>query len=1573
MTNQPTLGKYHLLERLAADDIAEIYKVKTIGIAGFEKVQVLKRVLPGCAQDPKFIRAFIDEAKIAFSLNHRNIVQVFEFGKVDGDLFLAMEYIPGANLHELMLAARRHRNVCPVGLTCYLLGEVAAGLEYAHRKTDHFGHDLSIVHCDIRPRNVACSFEGSVKILDFGISRAVWQLVASRGLVGWDLRYLAPEQLRGHPLIPQSDLFSFGTILWELLTGLPLFDADTPEEIRDNILGKPIPPPATINPDVPAHLDDLTMHCLVRDPNGRIASASDLQMELHRIQRMLGAVIGSRALSSYIDDLLPGYNDTRDVRQEGPEELAAAPNRLLDRPLRSDDLVEAAAELAQPPNPPAEAVSDSREVSFDSTFDLDLLDPPIARMASQEAEMVGVLRSGRHPDEDVAVARRLRPARVLSAISSDEVTAGPVMLQRPRSIDDPTLDPAMEEPTATGPDEESLSEISISQLLEPESTEDTSLDEPDTDTRGPFAISASKSYLEAAPGLSTSPSDQAQDQASSQAQPLGEKKRFIACAVIFNGAEPALTEARNLVADIAFKFEGIIHDEQHHQLIALFGLPTADENDVVAAIRFAFGAQEAASGLALGARVGIRAGTARMGGLPSEEGYQLLGNTLVETEAVALHTQVGQTSIAGVAARLASVHYVLRAGPPLRRHGKMIRCYRVLTPHLRTAARQSDSAVPFVAREVELKALRSAYREAVLRSTQRAILVAGEPGIGKSRLVDELIARQSSEAQVIAAHATPHRRGTPYSLLVDLIRAATGVWSRGSDRARTRLVDSLRRLMDGEDEQLLDALVTLIVPRDQPTSEGGFSLLGIHRAMRRLLDRLTSSRPLIVLLEDLHWVDHASVDCISQLVEHPEEAAGPCLFLMTIRPDEELVPENLFSSGSSFLMLEELDEPDRLRLIQEELGERGTPELVREVERRAGGNPFYIRELARALHELKASGPTEVPPTVQGVVSGRVDRLPGPVKSLLQHAAVIGPTFREGILAQLISRNPARSLGVLRNRGIIVPGLRTAVPNPVTAGKSEQFEREWAFRHVLIQEVVYEAISSLARRDLHRQVGEIMAKRVRRGSNDPPAEVARHLELGGLGEDAGEFYLRAANEAAAAFASREAVALYDRALELCAGNPERQYMIHAGRERMHAQLGKHVEQAADLEALRRLCGDNPARLADLHNRQALHLLRLGEFYRALAAAEQAEAAAREAAIELARGEALQLRGEAYERLNDHGRAIDAVTKALNIFEQEDAIPNQVRARIGLGRINLVQARYDDAFAQFDPALELIKETGDRWHERVLRYNLAVVNYCRGDFQMALDEAHYSLKLCEQFGDRAREGDNATVAGIVYLELGLHALARRYLEAALSIHKDTGSQWSEADTLVYIGLLEAASGRFQRSLRFLDHAKRIAERIGARYITINARNAMAWALCERGTTNDAVRATDEATEAAETARQARLIVGEIPGLSRSARATAMLGNLDAARALSRRAVELLEEQRIIESSEEEIYYTHYRILATLEDPKGEEYLDRAYQGFLSKFSRLQNHEHRDSFSDQVPLNRAIRRDHGEIIGEPTTQS
>jgi adenylate cyclase len=1455
-----------------------------------------------------------------------------------------------------------------------------------------------------------------VKILDFGISRATWTMVPRERRMESDVRHLSPEQVQDGTVDARSDLFSFGTVLWELLTGATLFDASSARLALDGVLRGSIPSPRSVNPEVPPYLDDLTMRCLVRDPDRRIASASDLQLELHRIQRMLGAVIGSRALSSYLEDLFPDQGEARDVRQE----VSSEGDRLHQPPSevpRTDSLVDAAAELAEPQNPPAAAVSDPGAFRRGSPPWVVGLAPEPALDAtpsgiSNLAGIAGVLGTGHHLGDEVEISPlpRFRPRRdsvVLIPASSEEVTARPTQPEREMYEEDvsSTLDflrnaarsQALTEAEAESEAELPAEDPSVTDLIEP--VGDVEEEDTETGERSPpleQLAATAPPELEPDPATLAEEAEEAEPRSGVELageagagspeskiadQSLGEKKRFVAAALLLEGGREMTQEAIALVTDIAYKLDGIVHERSDSQVTVLFGLPAADENDVVAAVRFGLDAREAVAHLVLrpvderaeatrsapqvSVRVGIRVGKARMGGLPSREGYVILGNTLSEAAALVHHAQPGEILVSGAATPLATLHYALREVRPLQRHGQSVRCHRVVAPRVPTRRRKSASGAPLIGRDVEIRALRTAWRECLLRGLQRTVLITGEAGIGKSRLLDEFVSGHATDARAVAAAGTPHRRGTPYAVLVDILRGVAGVWSASGPRSHGRLLASLRDTLSEAEPQSFETLELLLGPRTGVVPEigEGFSRHRVQQAMRNLFNRLATTRPTVVVVEDLQWADRASIECLKFLVEHAGDAAGPILFLMTSRPAEGIAPRNIFEDESaSFILLDELDDRDRQRLIIEELGERALPAVVAEVVRRAGGNPFYIRELTRALTELPMSAPAEVPPTVQGVVASRVDRLPAQVKRVLQQAAVIGPTFREGILGKLVGRNPARSLALLRNRGIIVPSLRTAAPVTTGTGLSEQFEREWAFRHVLIQEVVLEALSSSARRALHLRVGEIIVKRLSRGSSDSPAEVARHLELGGQGRFASTFYLRSADDAAAAFASREALELYSSALRLTEGDPEHEYQILAGRERVCAQLGLHGQQAADLAAMRVLCGDNPGRLADLRNREAVHLLRLGDFYRVLATAEEAEAAASRARDELARGEALRLRGEAYARLNDHARATDAVSRALSIFEEQRATPNQVRARIALGRISIRQAKYDQAFEQYGPALELIKQTGDQWHERVLRTDLAVVHYCRGDFGKALDEALYSLKLCEQLGDRAREGDNATVIGIVYLALGMYDLARRYLEDAVQIHRETESQWGEAETLVYAGTLEGAEKRYAIALRSIEGARAIAERISAKYIAVSARNAIAWVLCERNGAGDATRARTEATEAAELARGAGLIVGEIPALSRSARASALLGDLDAARALSRRAVELLDQQRIIESSEEEILYTHFRIISSTGDPSARYFLEQAHNGLMSKMARLESEEWRDAFAARVRLNSALRRDY-----------
>src|SRR3954462_4552835 len=255
--------------------MAEVYKVKTVGIAGFEKVQALKRILPNQAREGRFIRSFIDEARIAVELTHRNIAQVFDFGKADGELFMAMELIEGRDLRTAMMQSISRDCACPIPVAAHIIAETASGLDYAHRKTDGYGGALGIVHCDVSPSNVMLSADGYVKILDFGIARATFSSALERRRLRGKPRYMAPEQTLGEPATAAADVFALGIIAWELFTGLPLFRGTDIKAILESVRRTVPPRLDRLNPDVPKEIVDAIEKALSREPADR-GTAADL-------------------------------------------------------------------------------------------------------------------------------------------------------------------------------------------------------------------------------------------------------------------------------------------------------------------------------------------------------------------------------------------------------------------------------------------------------------------------------------------------------------------------------------------------------------------------------------------------------------------------------------------------------------------------------------------------------------------------------------------------------------------------------------------------------------------------------------------------------------------------------------------------------------------------------------------------------------------------------------------------------------------------------------------------------------------------------------------------------------------------------------------------------------------------------------------------------------------------------------------------------------------------------------------------------------------------------------------------
>jgi serine/threonine protein kinase len=274
--------RYQILDRIDAGGMAEVFKAKSISMQGFERLVAIKRIHPNLVENDKFLNMFLDEAKLSLSLNHANIVQVFDIGRSAETYFIVMEYVDGINLKALIDTLLQRDLRIPVAQAAYILNEVCKGLAHAHQKRDLDGNHLGIVHRDVSPPNVLVSTEGEVKLTDFGLAKGVFQAeLTDPGVVKGKFGYLSPEAAHAHEVDIQTDVFACGIVLWEVLTGRRLFQGKSDLKTLELVRKADVVPPSTYNPDVPADLDHIVLKALAREKKDRYLSAQALGSDLH--------------------------------------------------------------------------------------------------------------------------------------------------------------------------------------------------------------------------------------------------------------------------------------------------------------------------------------------------------------------------------------------------------------------------------------------------------------------------------------------------------------------------------------------------------------------------------------------------------------------------------------------------------------------------------------------------------------------------------------------------------------------------------------------------------------------------------------------------------------------------------------------------------------------------------------------------------------------------------------------------------------------------------------------------------------------------------------------------------------------------------------------------------------------------------------------------------------------------------------------------------------------------------------------------------------------------------------------
>jgi serine/threonine protein kinase len=389
------VGRYRIVRHLASGGMAELYIARQEAMGGFEKEIVLKMLQGRYAENPRVVSMFLDEARLAAKLNHPSIVHVYDVADEDGVKYIAMEYIRGETLTDIIKRGLAVGKYLPLEHAVHIVRQSAAGLAYAHARREGDGHLLRIVHRDVSPTNILVSTEGQTKIVDFGIARIQDELREESGIRPGKASYMSPEQVRGEGVDYRSDIFSLGIILYEIALGQRLFRGP-PDAVMKRIVEDKVAPPTAIKRDFPPALELIVMRALEKRPEDRYQSAEEMRVDLEEFLADEGLRTGSRRMALYMNEIFPPEGTP------GPEALPVA---------AADEGVPLAVRVRE----------DSEELNFDRRAPLSLR----FEAAPAEEERPTVQYPAPIPQESGPVAAVSRSQRALPVTSAARASGEP--------------------------------------------------------------------------------------------------------------------------------------------------------------------------------------------------------------------------------------------------------------------------------------------------------------------------------------------------------------------------------------------------------------------------------------------------------------------------------------------------------------------------------------------------------------------------------------------------------------------------------------------------------------------------------------------------------------------------------------------------------------------------------------------------------------------------------------------------------------------------------------------------------------------------------------------------------------------------------------------------------------------------------------------------------------------------------------------------------------------------------------------------------------------------------------------
>jgi predicted ATPase len=860
---------------------------------------------------------------------------------------------------------------------------------------------------------------------------------------------------------------------------------------------------------------------------------------------------------------------------------------------------------------------------------------------------------------------------------------------------------------------------------------------------------------------------------------------------------------------------------------------------------------------------------------------------------------------------------------------KRARVFRLRGPKERAARlRERHDHGRLHGRDLELKALKDAWRDVLVTRRKRQIVIVGDAGVGKRTLVRTFLESIGpSEAVVIRTTGRVGTAMTPYGIIADLARDVLGLAEDAEPHeVERRLLRALPLIYpgnpgaDGGDESSREARTALQIFGMLLGARGAAPAAEIEadtrrqtlmRILLRIEERLEGDKPIILVGEDVHWADQDSQDLFAALLK--VETPRPIFGLLTSRPEPRIL-KAAKELGTEIVVLDELsDDARRQMLVERFVPGHDIDELAEQVVARCGGNPFFVQELLDTLIErgilvadtddaeypgllrwIKRDITIDVPSTIEDVILTRIDLLPANEKEVLTHAAVLGRHIAAASLTQLLARPVRLELDELVRRGLL----------------SAMADGEYRFKNDMTMAVAYQLIAPDVRTQMHRSVAARIAGATgyRLGQDD--ALIARHLELAGDVVPAADRYLRAAGHAIELGGNADAFRQLTRALKLVPeADHERRFNAHRLREEILRRIAKRPQQLRELHALRKEADalGEPGKLAVAHCALAQFYIDVGKAPAALRAVAPALQFARVAGDVLAEAEALRLRAAIARLVGNAEESLRLVEQALELCDRAHATA-QTESSSGRAPTPVLTARatilnqrgttlwnmgkLESAIESYAEALVIYRAIGMSRHEARALNNMGIVFAALGEYEEAL--AHYksALKIDQALGDRAGIALKLGNIGQCYSDLGDVERAESYLAKALKVAEATGDLSAAADAAVSLGQTKMQKGDPREALVMFERGLSFATENRERYQEIRAMSYIALAHLANGDPPEA--ALEMAKSATEWARKMPMLVGIIYGLTFQALALSRLGRHDEAIAAADEAVKNLQE-------------------------------------------------------------------------------